>query len=195
MNGNEAVQLFSGGALADYLGSKLHAASNVVEQISKVELLACSAETLAEQIVGQLSISPLVIHPEQMQRQQTATKISKEVDASDYGMPVKRWVMVNGNKMHYIIPFTGDAALWHLRTSGPSFDHAAAIDAVQSRLTLTLQNTTDVESPWYQRQMEQTLDQINLRIGDQTQALKQFHPQLATTVKGALALRLRQVKS
>ena len=108
MQDNDQIHLFHGASLAAYLAEQLLSAHSLVEQITPQQFLTTGADTLVRQIVEQLSIAPLVLDMDQMQRQQSDSKISKEVDATDYGMPVRREVMVRGYKMPYAIPFSGD---------------------------------------------------------------------------------------
>lgn len=190
----DQIRLFGSASLFGYLKSRQQSATNSVEQIPRDELLATRPDALVGQIVAQWSVAPLVLLMEQMQRQQSEIKISKVVDATDYGMPVKREVMVRGKMMTYLIPFTGDPQLW-LLTAIPELIYTGALDAERRILTLTLRSTNDVESSWYQRQMEERMSQIEVRIQSQSSELKQHHDSLTAAVGRAVARRREQVQA
>ena len=189
MSMTDQIALFgNGGFLADYLRTRQQSALGLVEQLSPQQLLGGNAEALAQQIVEQMSIEPLALDLSKMERQQTNTSISKELEASDYGMPVRRQAMVRGYVMHYIIPFSGEPTLWQL-SNGPRSEYTGAVNAELRTLTLTLQNTTDVDSHWYQRQMEQTMHRLDVLISDQAMELRKYHAELAHAVQSAVARR------
>ena len=189
MSMTDQIALFgNGGFLADYLRTRQQSALGLVEQLSPQQLQGGSAEALAQHIVEQMSIEPLALDLSKMERQQTSTSISKELEASDYGMPAWRQAMVRGHVMHYIIPFSGEPTLWQL-SNGPRSEYTGAVNAELLTLTLTLQNTTDVDSHWYQRQMEQTMRRLDVLISDQAMELRKHHAQLAHAVQSAVARR------
>jgi len=194
MENEDQIRLFDGESLVAYLDARQRSVSSLVDNISREQFLATSTDTLRRQVVDQLSIAPLVLHLDQMQRQQADTKISMMVDAKDYGMPVRRQEMVRAYKMSYIIPFSGEALLWQLN-NGPRLKCLGAIDIERSLLTLTLQNTPDIGSSWYQRKMEETMNQIDRFIWDQTNTLAQFHGKLAEEVERAVVRRRQQIQA
>jgi len=192
VDNQDQIRLFDGDSLAGYLDSRQRAVGSLVDSITREQFLAASAETLVRQVVDQLAIAPLVLHLDKMQSRQDDTKIRKMVDADDYGMPVRREQTVRAHKLSWIIPFSGEALLWQMN-NGPRGEHLGVVDAGQGLLTLTLENTTDVEPSWYQRQMEQTMNEIDRVISDQGNRLAQFRGKLAEAAESALARRRRHV--
>ena len=191
MDEQDQIRLFDGDSLSGFLDARQRTAGSVVDGLPHADFLAASADALVRQVVDQLSVAPLVLHLDQMQRRKADTRIRMMVDAKDYGMPVRREEMVRAYKMYYIIPFSGEALLWQLN-NGPRGEQLGVVDAGQGLLTLRLENTTDVESSWYQRQMEQTMAGIDRVIADQVYTLAQFHGKLAEAVESAVARRRRQ---
>jgi len=191
MTNEVQICLFEGNSLFAFLDVRRRAVGGLVDAIPLEQFQAVSADSLIRQVVDQLSVAPLVLHLDQMQRQQTSTRIRRVVDADDYGMPVRREETVRACKMSYIIPFSGDAQLWQL-SNGPRGEHMGVVDAEQGLVTLTLENTTDVDSNWYQREMERTMNDIDRVIWDHTNTLAQFRGTLAEAAESAVARRRRQ---
>ena len=197
MADNNEFRLFSGDSLVGYLNAKLASVTSLAERITRDEFLAASAAALGQPILGQLSVAPLALQMEQMQRKQNDIEVAKVRDTRDYGNVVKREVMVRGYMMLYLIPFTGDAALW-LLSNGPRMEPRGgrdALDAEQRILTLTLYNSYDVEPEWYQRQMENTMAEIDRHLDGQAYKLKQYHLDLAEAVARAVARRGQQLQA
>ncbi len=194
MADNNEFRLFGGDRLTGYLKAKLASVSSLADRITHADLLAASPAALAQPFVEQLSVAPLVLQLEQMKREEFKIKIGRVMDTRDYGNVVKREVMVPGFMMHYLIPFIGDPQLW-LLNNGPFLECQGQLDAEQRILTLTLQNTGDVASTWYQRQMEVTMKDIDRHLYDQALVLKEYRLDLAEAVARAVARRGQQLQA
>ena len=191
------LRLFGGDSLKGYLNAKLASVSTLAERITQAQFLEASPDALAKPIFDELSVEPLALQMDQMQKQQNRIEVGKVMDTRDYGNVVRREVMVPGYMMLYLIPFTGDPKLWLLQ-SGFSLAHQGdldALDAEQRILTLSLHNTGDVESIWYQRQMAETMRDIDRHLDVQASALKQYHLDLAEAVARAVARRGKQLQA
>jgi hypothetical protein len=194
MADNNELRLFGGDGLTGYLAAKLASVCSLADRITHADLLAASPAALAQAFVEQLSVAPLVLQLEQMKREQVKIEIGRVKDTRDYGKVVKREVMVPGFMMHYLIPFTGDPQLW-LLNNGPFLAYQGHLDAEQRILTLTLRNTVDVASTWYQRQMEETMKDIDRHLSDQARVLTAYRLELAEAVERAVARRGQQLRA
>ncbi len=190
---NDDLRLFGGDSLSGFLRARQAAAVSAVDKLAATDFLAAGPDALFDQLVAQWSVEPLVVHLDQMQREQFDIKISKMMDTRDYGKIVRREVFVPGYMMSYPIPFSGDPQLW-LLNAGPWLEKQGTLDAQQRILTLNLRNYTDVESPWYQRQMDETMKRIDIHIEAQQSILKQYHLDLAQAVRLAVARRAKQIQ-
>ncbi|MBV5347437.1 hypothetical protein JZU46_04385 [bacterium] len=196
MNEHNEFGLFGSASLSGFLKAKLAAACARAECLTQADFLASSPDVLGNAIVESFAVTPLELHLDQMQRQQTNIEIAKLMDTKDYGNVVRREVMVPGYMMLFLIPFTGDAALW-LLNNGPRMEPRGgrdALNAEQRILTLTLYNTCDVGSEWYQRQMEATMSEIDRQLYGQAVTLKQYHLDLAEAAGRAVARRGQQLQ-
>ena len=75
------------------------------------------------------------------------------------------------------------------------FGGASLSGFLQRILTLTLCNTWDVGSEWYQRQMEATMSEIDRQLDGQAVTLKQYHLDLAEAAGRAVARRGQQLQT
>lgn len=191
MENQDQIRLFDGDSLSGYLDARLRAVGSVVDGFPHSDFLAAGDDALVKQVIVHLSVAPLVLDRDQMQTRQTDTKIKMMVDGDDYGMPVRREQWVRAYKLSYVIPFSGEAALWQLN-NGPRGEQQGVVDAGQGLLTLTFENATHVDSNWYQRQMQQTMADIVRVIYDQGTVLAPFHRRLAEAAANAVARRRRQ---
>ena len=191
MENQEQICLFDGDSLSSYLDARQRAVGSVVEGIPDADFLAAGDEAVVKQVVDQLSVTPLVLDRDQMQTRQVETKIRMMVDGDDYGRPVRREELVRAYKLSYVIPFSGEALLWQLN-NGPRGERLGVVDAAHGLLTLTLENAIYVEPSWYQRQMEQTMADIDRAIDGQGTVLAPFHRRLAEAAASAVARRRRQ---
>lgn len=194
MDNQDQICLFDGDSLSGYLGARQRAVGGVVEGIPREEFLAAGDEALVKQVVDRLSVTPLVLDRDQMQTRQVDTKIRMMVDGDDYGMPVRREQWVRAYKLSYVIPFSGEAALWQLN-NGPRGEQMGSVDPAQGLLTLTFENAAHVDSNWYQRQMQQTMADIDRVIHDQGTVLAPFHRRLAEAAASAVARRRQQIQA
>ena len=190
----DEAALFDGESLSSCLGAKLRAVSGVVENIAQEVFMVTSTEALVTQVVDQVTMVPLVLHLDQLQTEQSATRLSRMVDTDDYGMPVRRERMVRGVRLTCVIPFSGDARLWRLN-NGPRSECQGAVDAERRLLTLTLENTPDVEERWYRRTIDATLSEIDRVIQDQTRTLATFRARVIEAAEQAIARRRRQMQA
>lgn len=198
METNNELRLFDGALLTGFFNARLASASSLAQRLTHADFLATSPAALGQPIIQELSVEPLVLHLDQMQRQQNRIDVGKVMDTRDYGNVVKREVMVPGYMMLYPIPFTGDPQLWLLNYGGPRLElHGArdALSAEQRILTLSLHNTSDIESSWYQKQMEEIMREIDTKIHFQTVLVNQFNLDLAEAVGRAVAKRGQQLQA
>lgn len=194
MDNQDQICLFDGDSLSGYLGARQRAVAGVVDGIHQQEFLAAGDDTLVRQVVDQLAVTPLVLHLDQMQSQQSETKISRMVETDDYGMPVRRQQMVRAIRMSHLIPFSGDGLLWQMN-NGPRMECLGSVDAERGQLTLTFENTPNADSRWYQRRLEEALAQIDRVVQDQTRTIAEFHRNLAEAAERAVAMRRRQTQA
>ena len=75
----DEAALFDGESLSSCLGAKLRAVSGVVENIAQEVFMVTSTEALVTQVVDQLTMVPLVLHLDQLQTEQSATRLSRMV--------------------------------------------------------------------------------------------------------------------
>ena len=193
MENQEQICLFDGDSLSSYLDARQRAVGSVVEGIPDADFLAAGDEAVVKQVVDQLSVAPLVLDRDQMQTRQVETKIRMMVDGDDYGRPVRREELVRAYKLSYVIPFSGEAALWQL-SNGPRGGRMGSVDAARGMLTLTFENATHVDSHWYQRQMRLAMADIDRVIHDQGTVLAPFHRRLAEAAASAVARRRRRTQ-
>lgn len=194
MTNDNEINLFEGESIGIFLSTRLGSVYSVVDDIAQEVFMATSTEALVTQVVDQLAMVPLVLHLDQLQTEQSATRLSRMVDTDDYGMPVRRERMVRGVRLTCVIPFSGDARLWRLN-NGPPSECQGAVDAERRRLTLTLQNTPDVEERWYRHTIEATLNEIDRVIQDQTRTLATFRARVIDAAEQAIARRRRQMQA
>jgi len=186
--------LFNEGDLDATLRAQRQQAVESVKSISRDQFLATAVDTLVEHIVDKNTIEPLVLHEDQMRMDHAETRIDVtgrfEYDMGDGGR-----VTTAGHQLTFYIPFSGDPQLWKMRPNlWFSVMTSGEIDSRNSRLVITLANTSNTEAEAYKRELNSQLDSIKQLIAAQSQLLQQYRAQLPADLKTAINRRRQEVE-
>lgn len=193
MGRNDRNYLFSDGDLATTLDQQTRSIKGLVEQIPQSQFLATSAETLIENIVDRLTVSPLVLHEDQMQMEQAEVKVdvAGRFDFDD----VPGGAKADGHQLRFFVPFSGDAGLWKCQPNvWSSRTPQGEIDARRNLLILSFQNTSNTAPEWYRQELDSSLQLIRQSITAQSSMLSQFHSALPDSVRKSVQHRRQEVE-
>lgn len=187
MMSNNNNSLFSQTDLNAYLNTKWAPGISLIEQVTPAQLQATGARAVAQGIVAQLRVEPLVLDTAAMK--QTDSTVTLNVSARPaYGERDRGPVPQLGHQVRVVMPFTGNADLWGVRPSnmGSGLTPCGTVDAEQRTLTLTFEHTDAPSSNWYARKLDEMLQRIAIIINLQNGLLDQEHAALDHKVQQAL---------
>lgn len=185
--------LFANQDLSAFLRARLNAVAAYISGIPRDQFLATSIDTLVESVLDKYSIEPLAVAEEQMQMENSETRIDVS-DRDDYLLTNGRKVLVDGHQFRFFLPFSGDTALWTLRPNLMGGEPRGVVDSSRNLLTLTYSNTIHSSPEWYQQQLQQTLQSIRNYVGNQGLLVAQFNNDLKRRVPDMIAQRREQLQ-
>jgi hypothetical protein len=193
MNDTPQTPLFTDDLSAN-LDEQLKTVGRKVEEMPQHQFLATHPDTLIEQLVGELSVEPLVLHDERMHKDSSPIEI-RLAGRPDFGKVHAHAATRSGRRLRYGIPFSGDAELWQMKASYRSpRSFLGEVDTVQRTLTLSFESASDEKPEWDDRKYREWLEMIGQHILSQAEVLDQYHDKLHTAVQNAVKQRSLQLK-
>jgi hypothetical protein len=194
MRGKSRNYLFSDSDLGATLRAQRNQAVESVKGIPRDQFLATSVDTLVEHIVSKNTIAPLVLYEDQMRMEHAETQIDV-TGRFDYDMGDGGRVTTAGHQLTFYLPFSGDPQLWEMRPSmWISVMPSGEVDARNSRLVITLANTSNTAADQYKQELQTRLAGIKQLIASQNQLLQQYHQQLPVEVRASIERRRNEIE-
>lgn len=186
--------LFTSQELSSTLTAYKDSIVEKVERIPRDQFLATSVDTLVDHLVAELSWEPLVIYEDQMAMDGKEAKV--EVTGRfeyDFGDGQRHYT--SGHELKFYLPYSGDRRLWQMRPNSYSLSPPRGeLDVGQSRLVITLSDTSNTEFEKFNAELQSQLTQIRQLIQSQTQMLTNYHGELPSLVKLAIERRRTQLE-
>lgn len=183
----ERQYLFHEGNLSDTLDKHSQGAGKKVDSIPRDLFLATPLDDMVQNIVLEMTVTPLTIYEDRMTREQTETKIDVT------GRP-GRFTLTNGPCLvpgiHVTIrlPFTGDTLLWRLRPN--TFSSVLPHGVVKgSSLEMTFEMPLAQDLQGIKKALDENLDLIKKHIGWQSPTVEAFNRNIVGGVRAKMDAR------
>lgn len=186
--------LFCDGDLDATLRAQIARVKELVDDVSRDQFLATSVDVLVDHIYSSMEISALHLHEEAMvmDQEETRVDVSKSHDRNPFRDPGP--IYVSGIRVTIIIPFSGDAALWKLRTNcwqsvfptgiirPPNADGVGVLEIV-------LTQPSDENPEKLKQKLDDNLKSIRFYLQNQKQQIEQHNAALPNIIRQAVQVR------
>jgi hypothetical protein len=183
--------LFHEGDLSATLDAHSRKVQEVVDSISRDQLLASPVDDVVSYVVGEVQIDPIALYEDRMVRDQQEIKI----DVTGWPGRYTRGdgpCLVAGIRVIISVPFTGDSTLWRLRPS--SFTSILPFGEVRAnQLAMVFELPADQSVEQIKKELDDNLTGIRRYLNWQQESIDSFNnslPRLSRTVVEARKTRL-----
>lgn len=200
MSYREDQLLFYEGDLDAVLRAQVASVMERVDSIPRDQFLSSPEDTLVEHIRSSMEIVPLQLHEDAMVMEQQETKIdvSRWPDRNLFREPGP--IYVSGVKITVTIPYSGDPALWKLRSNPYQTVFPRGVIRKPGRdeighLEIVLQQPSDEPAEKPKRELDDTLRGVRFYLENQKRQIEQHNAGLPNAIRQTVQVRRSRLQT
>ncbi|HEY0427492.1 MAG TPA: hypothetical protein VGC76_06775 [Pyrinomonadaceae bacterium] len=189
-----SILLFNNYDLSALLENQKQQIAKAVSEVSSQQLTAVDQEELVSELKRKLQIAPLVLMEDEISVDQTETKVDVRNDPTRYIRDRSRPVYMDGIKVIYYVPFSGEAEL--LKCSPSQFNHnPPRATSIEKNELVFEYNVVGRDIAQTKTAFERTLGDLRQWVGWVNTQIEQYNSEIEVPVRSQIAARKQILES